>query len=301
MVHRHGPPVPFRDLNRNQIDAEWPIRSPALVGQSPLKKASLLLPCEALQRSAVVSTGPASHLDEVVGLRPAHHGYLHQDICTAYLLALALVRDDGPVTVDQKVVPDDRFDDVALEREGQRIRLQIKASIDPDKPIAERNFSTEATQTRFDLLVGTFLANSPPADEYKLCVTWRHPEQTDPLHQLWDPVEGSSVFEGLYSSLYRLRGDALWPVNGSPIWPTLDPDLVDDGTVQRLIEETTWGGCQIVVGSPGSGKSWLLTQVADRLRDGGVLVARHYCHLDPLDSDRASRSTRTAPHGSPMM
>ena len=44
------------------------------------------------------------------------------------------------------------------------------------------------------------------------------------------------------------------------------------------------GGSKIaVVGPPGSGKSWELTQLADEMRATGALVCRHYCYLEPGD------------------
>ena len=41
---------------------------------------------------------------------------------------------------------------------------------------------------------------------------------------------------------------------------------------------------QIVIGAPGAGKSWELTQLANELRQEGAIVARHYCYLEPGDT-----------------
>ena len=41
---------------------------------------------------------------------------------------------------------------------------------------------------------------------------------------------------------------------------------------------------QIVLGAPGAGKSWELTQLANELRQEGAIVARHYCYLEPGDT-----------------
>jgi hypothetical protein len=43
------------------------------------------------------------------------------------------------------------------------------------------------------------------------------------------------------------------------------------------------GAIQIVVGAPGSGKSWELTRLADELKQSGGVVSRHYCYLEPGD------------------
>jgi hypothetical protein len=48
---------------------------------------------------------------------------------------------------------------------------------------------------------------------------------------------------------------------------------------------------QIVLGSPGSGKSWELTALANDLRDAGAVVARHYCYFQPGDELSERRVT----------
>lgn len=52
---------------------------------------------------------------------------------------------------------------------------------------------------------------------------------------------------------------------------------------QRLSEAIRRGGIHLALAGPGSGKSWVLTQVADDLREVGLIVARHYCFLEPGD------------------
>jgi len=47
----------------------------------------------------------------------------------------------------------------------------------------------------------------------------------------------------------------------------------------------------IVVGPPGSGKSWELTGMGEDLTDDGYLVARHYCYLEPGDPQVQRRIT----------
>lgn len=51
-------------------------------------------------------------------------------------------------------------------------------------------------------------------------------------------------------------------------------------TLRRAIDER---GVHLVLGGPGSGKSWALTQLAEDLQREGMLVARHYCFLEPGD------------------
>ncbi|MCY4615384.1 MAG: ATP-binding protein [Chloroflexi bacterium] len=54
----------------------------------------------------------------------------------------------------------------------------------------------------------------------------------------------------------------------------------------------------VVVGPPGSGKSWALTQLAERARAEGHLVATHYCYLDLDDDEYQSRTEAETMFGS---
>ena len=59
----------------------------------------------------------------------------------------------------------------------------------------------------------------------------------------------------------------------------------------RLREAIGHGGVHLALASPGSGKSWALTQVAEDLRKEGLVVARHYCFLEPGDELAEQRIT----------
>lgn len=52
---------------------------------------------------------------------------------------------------------------------------------------------------------------------------------------------------------------------------------------QRLCDAIRQGGVHLALAGPGSGKSWILTQVAEDLQKEGLVVARHYCFLEPGD------------------
>ncbi|ASL43707.1 hypothetical protein bAD24_I09460 [Burkholderia sp. AD24] len=54
-------------------------------------------------------------------------------------------------------------------------------------------------------------------------------------------------------------------------------------TRQNLASAVTVGGIHFLLAGPGSGKSWVLTQLAEDLSASGVVVARHYCFLEPGD------------------
>jgi hypothetical protein len=60
---------------------------------------------------------------------------------------------------------------------------------------------------------------------------------------------------------------------------------------RRLGQAIRQGGVHLVLAGPGSGKSWVLTQVAEDLRKEGLIVARHYCFLEPGDELMEQRVT----------
>lgn len=67
---------------------------------------------------------------------------------------------------------------------------------------------------------------------------------------------------------------------------------VERVALQRdLVDALTKSPVVALVGPPGSGKSWELTELADTLQGSGRLVARHYCYLEPGDPDTERRVT----------
>jgi len=52
---------------------------------------------------------------------------------------------------------------------------------------------------------------------------------------------------------------------------------------ELLRKSVLTGGVHLVIASPGSGKSWELTRLAEELAQEHIIVARHYCYLEPGD------------------
>ena len=76
-------------------------------------------------------------------LKPAHFGYLYQDLITAYVLAEGLVHRYDSITVDKKVVEDDRIDDLEIVHAGHRKRFQIKSSQDDSRRLQTGDFTSK--------------------------------------------------------------------------------------------------------------------------------------------------------------
>jgi len=87
----------------------------------------------------------------------------------------------------------------------------------------------------------------------------------------------------------RLRTDygriaQQFPVNGSVL---VRRSMVEDA----LAEFVSAHSKSVVVGEPGAGKSWLLTQFADRINQERNVAIRHYCYLEPTDREVQRRVT----------
>ena len=157
-------------------------------------------------------------------LQPAHRGYRYQDIATAYMLVRGVIERYDEVIVDRKEVDDDRIDDLEVRAAGLRVRRQFKSSQDATRPLADGDFTGSASNLRIDRLVLTYArAGTTPADEYRLCATWTPPIAGDSLTNLLEPVTAAPTIEGWPASYFRLRGNAIWPAGGAPIWAALAP------------------------------------------------------------------------------
>jgi hypothetical protein len=64
-----------------------------------------------------------------------------------------------------------------------------------------------------------------------------------------------------------------------------------------LLSKVKAGGITVLSGGPGAGKSWELTDLMKKLRAQKVIVAAHYCYLEPGDPLVQSRITLNAFYG----
>ncbi len=155
-------------------------------------------------------------------LKPAHKGYLYQDITTAYMLVRAVVERYDAVIVDRKQVEDDRIDDLEVAAAGRRVRRQFKSSENTLRTLASNDFTSTASSLRIDRLVLTHIRSEPPyVHQYRLCATWKPPLAEDQLTEYLEPASAEPTIENWPSQCYRLRSDRIWPANGNPVWGPL--------------------------------------------------------------------------------
>lgn len=151
-------------------------------------------------------------------LADAARGYIYQDVATAYLLAIALVGESEKVIVDSKEYAGDILDDLTTVHGAFKVRRQFKSSADLSKTFDDKVFRTTTNDLRIDDVLDCWIrAGNSPADEYRICSTWK--ESTDPeVSCLLVPAASAGSFEGWSSSCFRLNVEKLWPSGGEFIW-----------------------------------------------------------------------------------
>lgn len=332
------------------------------------------------------------------GLGAAHQGYIYQDQATSYFFASSLLERYAGVTVDRKMVADDRFDDLAVQHNARHVRRQFKSSDNAGLALDLKDLLTVRRKLRIDDLVRSYKrAGVGAADEYRLCATWLTPADPE-LLRLLEPVKAELSFPGHPSKTFRFRADLIWPDGGTSLrrplreasditrqefldfsqrfiieleCPLASCDFSNPGQLESLLLNLLTDSIDIgrypnqnrtavdvaallqqfaartraagrtvapadverelqlqkdfgrvdqqfpiemtavikrvplrreikgqlgnrrviVVGPPGSGKSWELTGLAEDLISDGYLVARHYCYLEPGDPQVQRRIT----------
>lgn len=75
-------------------------------------------------------------------------------------------------------------------------------------------------------------------------------------------------------------------------FPVVSDQLVSrKTTIDSVLEKVSDGGILVLIGPPGSGKSWCLTNLGDEQSKQGTVVVRHYCYTEPGDEFRVQRIT----------
>jgi len=93
-------------------------------------------------------------------LTAAHRGYEYQDLLVAARLVDMMLGTIVKVHVDEKLLPDDRFDDLTtIDATAHRERTQFKHTENEDQPLTLATFASDARSLRLDRLVATALAD----------------------------------------------------------------------------------------------------------------------------------------------
>jgi hypothetical protein len=91
-------------------------------------------------------------------LQAAHLGYEYQDLVSALATIDLLWDPQLEAIVDEKLVPEDRFDDLTLHKAGLRHRIQFKHSSTP-QPLTLATFTQDARSLKLNKLVKCAVAD----------------------------------------------------------------------------------------------------------------------------------------------
>ena len=254
----------------------------------------------------------------IVTLTSAHRGYEYQDLLVAARLVDVMLGSIEQIRIDEKLVPDDRFDDLTtVDETGRRERIQVKHTDNPDQTLTLATFANDARGLRLDRLISAALADrdSPgtQARESSFRIVLRDARSTDGrLFSVLRPAnpDPGPFLPGMDSVRMRFRSEALWEQSGALATQPTDgrnpftflqagegaitrPDL--DWVCQRLIVELAAPAASLDLTNPGAAERLLLERVRSEVGAG------MYPNADRTEIDVAEaliRSARAARQGS---
>ncbi len=222
------------------------------------------------------------------------------------------------IRVDEKLVPDDRFDDLTtVDEAGRRERTQVKHRDNADQPLTLATFTSDARSLRLDRVIKVALADrggpGNQASELSFRIVLRDTPPTDRrLLAVLGPAnpDPGPFLPGMESARMRFRADALWEESRSFAAEPKDdrhpfvflqvgeeaiqrPDL--DWICERLVVELAAPAASFDLTNPGAAEQLLLHRVHNEVGAG------LYPNTDRSDVDVAEaliRSARTARQGS---
>lgn len=250
-------------------------------------------------------------------LTAAHRGYEYQDLLEACRLVDMLLGMVVAVHVDEKLVLDDRFDDLtAMNNAGLRERTQFKHTDNDDHSLSLATFTTDARGLRLDRLVAAAVADrdgpgsSAAAINLRIIMRDAGPEDAA-LKAVMIPADASHApfLPGMTTNRLRFDAEALWrgvelPARGRRRAGNVFAFLREGGTrvakqdlewlCRHLVVEVSAPPMTMDLHSPGPAEQLLLRRVRDEL-GAGVYPNEHRSVVDVAEA--LIRTVRAARQG----
>jgi len=153
-----------------------------------------------------------------MALTAAHRGYEYQDLLVAARLVDVLLGSIVETHVDEKLVPDDRFDDLTtIDKTGYRERIQVKHTDSSDRALTLATFTNDSRSLRLDHIISAALADRDgPGSQAQghsfrivLCDVMPTDERLLSVLESANPDSGPFL-SGMTSIRMRFKADALW-------------------------------------------------------------------------------------------
>ena len=246
-------------------------------------------------------------------LTRAHRGYEYQDLLVACRLVDMLLGTVVEVHVDEKLVRDDRFDDLTVRDADNHLdRSQFKHTDREDSPLRPNTFTTDARGLGLDRLVRAAVSyrDGPGAGVSSVLfrVVMRDTQPADETLAAAlvpaSPDPGPFV-AGMVTKRLRFKTDVVWPANGRSASPTVAGDAFaflrsGDTRVERADLEWLCDHLVIEVGAPAMSRDLTAPGPAERLLLSRVhqdLGAGLYPNEDRTVTDVAEALIRAARAG----
>ena len=213
----------------------------------------------------------------MASLVPAHRGYEYQDLLVACRLVDMVIGALLNVYVDQKLVADDRFDDLTtVDVSGNRERIQFKHTENNNRPLTTDTFTNDNRKLRLDRVFLSMLEDYRGPGNGANTVTFRillrdQPPSDPSLKAVLKPLERDPGPFLTSIETIRLGFDAiaLWNQNNPEIGSTsrglftflFDPSI-------SLTFNDLWWACQhlvVEVSAPSMSGDLTSPDVAERL------------------------------------
>ena len=154
----------------------------------------------------------------MANLDAAHRGYAYQDLLVACKLVDVLLGTIVKISVDEKLVPADRFDDLTtLDAADSRERFQIKHTDNADQDLSLATFTRDTRLLQLESVIASVLADRDgpgvAASGHSYRIVLRDGAPTDP--RLASVLVAASVdpgpfVPGMRSVRFAFDADALW-------------------------------------------------------------------------------------------
>ena len=93
-------------------------------------------------------------------LASAHRGYEYQDLLVALRLVDVMLGSIEQIRIDEKLVPNDRFDDLTtVDTTGRREHIQVKHTDNDNQSLTLTTFTNDGRGLRLDRLMSAALAD----------------------------------------------------------------------------------------------------------------------------------------------
>ncbi len=159
----------------------------------------------------------------MASLAPAHRGYEYQDLLVACRLVDVLLGALVEARCDEKLVDDDRFDDLTtVDLDGVRERYQFKHTTQDERELTLDSLTTEGRQLRLDRLFSSMLADraGPGHDAsdaiFRVVVRDIEPSDSRLLEVLKTPPSDPGPFlPGMRTTRLAFDAESLWKQRAS--------------------------------------------------------------------------------------